>query len=80
MTFRVLLIGAGGVFGSRLAEQLATSGLCELVLSGRSEANAAALLQRGIGTRFAAFDRAKPDEAQLRALGVDLMIDAAGPF
>lgn len=80
----VMIIGASGVFGSRLIEQIAQTRHCELILAGRDPGRAASLLMslkaRGIAARFEVFDRSKPDVATLRALAPGVIVDAAGPF
>lgn len=81
---RVLVVGASGVFGSRLVEQLALTGGHEIVLAGRDAGKAARLLdmlrERKIAASFVALDRAGPDVAQLRSIAPDVVVDAAGPF
>lgn len=79
----VLLIGAGGVFGSRLAEGLTAAGF-EVICAGRdlarAEAVAVGLRAAGGRARAVAFDtrRATPD--RLAATGARIVVDAAGPF
>ena len=79
----VLLIGAGGVFGSRLAEGLAEAGF-EVICAGRTLAKAEAVAGRlsatGGRARAIALDarRATPDD--LAQTGARIVIDAAGPF
>ena len=82
---RVLLIGAAGVFGSRLAEGLARNGF-ELVLAGRdagrAEVEAAALLTAfsdAVGEAVA-LDTRTLTAADLTATGARIVVDAAGPF
>lgn len=79
----VMIVGAAGVFGSRLAEELAARGR-SLVLAGRSERRAEPLLQRlraaGCDVRFTPLDRTRPEAAWLAALDVAAVVDAAGPF
>ncbi|MFT3987040.1 DUF4166 domain-containing protein [Aestuariivirga sp.] len=79
-----MIIGASGVFGSRLAEQLSLVGGHEIILAGRDVNKAAQLLNmlqaRKIVARFVAFDRTHPDAAQLRDVAPDVAVDAAGPF
>jgi saccharopine dehydrogenase-like NADP-dependent oxidoreductase len=82
---RVLLIGAAGVFGSRLAEGLARSGF-DLILAGRSRPRAEALAaklraawpQARIDSLALDATQVTPD--MLRASGAGLVVDAAGPF
>jgi saccharopine dehydrogenase-like NADP-dependent oxidoreductase len=80
MTFRVMIVGAAGVFGSRLAERLTGLGGYDIVLAGRDEAKAAAFLARGIGSRFVVFDRNHPDIDVLKGVAPGVLVDAAGPF
>ena len=76
---RVLIIGATGVFGSRLAERLAKEPGVELVLAARGEGALAALAQRlGGKPTIRQLDRNRIAAAGLA--GCDLVIDAAGPF
>ncbi len=82
---RVLVIGAGGVFGSRLAEGLARAGF-DLVVAGRdltrAEATAADLRGRIEGARVSAIrlDTRDLNAADLAATGATIVVDAAGPF
>jgi saccharopine dehydrogenase-like NADP-dependent oxidoreductase len=81
---RVLLVGASGVFGGRLARMLATRADIELVLAARRLEPLEALATELRGARAAAridvavFDREQP--RALKALAPFLVIDAAGPF
>jgi saccharopine dehydrogenase-like NADP-dependent oxidoreductase len=82
----VLVVGATGVFGSRLAEALVRGGFCRVVLAGRRAA-ALADAARDLRSRFpaaevatAVLDRRAVDASALLALEVALVIDAAGPF
>lgn len=82
---QVLLIGAAGVFGSRLAEGLARSGF-DLTLAGRSRSRAEALADRlraawpQVRIDSLALDTAQVTPDVLRAWGGELVVDAAGPF
>ena len=82
---RVLVIGAGGVFGSRLCEGLLRSGF-EVVAAGRdigrAEAAAARLraLFPGVVAQDAAMDTATLTPEALKATGAAIVADAAGPF
>ncbi|HKH33024.1 MAG TPA: DUF4166 domain-containing protein [Beijerinckiaceae bacterium] len=84
--FCILLIGAGGVFGSRLAEGLAAEGFADLVLAARRPERLQALAERlrGAGANprveIVALDRDRAPADDLRRLGAALVIDAAGPF
>ena len=79
----VLLIGAGGVFGSRLAQGLARDGF-EVVCAGRdlarAEGVAAHLRDAGGRARAVALDARTLTPDALRAMGADIVVDAAGPF
>jgi saccharopine dehydrogenase-like NADP-dependent oxidoreductase len=80
---KVLLIGATGVFGARIAARLAHDARFTLTLAGRTHA----ALERLRGTlgdpnvHIAAIDVESADfPAALRALNPQLVIHAAGPF
>jgi hypothetical protein len=80
----VLIVGAGGLFGSRLARLLAAKQAYRLSLGGRNEANIAALRTeleaidpRG-GYLFVPIDRNAPAAAKVR--DADVVVDCAGPF
>lgn len=68
---RILLVGGAGVFGSRLAQGLADTVDADVLIAGRSLAKAPGTL---------VLDRNKATAEDIRALSVDLVIDAAGPF
>lgn len=82
---RVLVIGAGGVFGSRLAEGLLRNGF-GLVVAGRDErrAEAVTLQLRGVfpdaDIATARIDTATATPTDLIATGATIVADAAGPF
>lgn len=81
---RVLVIGAGGVFGSRLCEGLLRSGF-EVVAAGRDagRAEAAAVRLRrfpGSVVEAAVLDTATVTPEHLRETGATVVADAAGPF
>jgi saccharopine dehydrogenase-like NADP-dependent oxidoreductase len=81
---RIVLVGASGVFGQRLAAMIARWPDVVLVLAardlGRLEAVAADLARTrpAAGIEVARLDRLKPDG--LAALGAWAVVDAAGPF
>lgn len=81
---KVLLVGATGVFGSRLAGMLAAMPGIDLILAARGrpalEHLHAALRARGGVARLSVrvFDRTHPEA--LAALRPWLVVDAAGPF
>jgi hypothetical protein len=80
---RVLILGAYGFFGSRIAERLARSPGVELLLAGRDASKATALAyQLGLRADCArAIDATDPKlAALLRKLGVNTVIHTAGPF
>lgn len=80
MSMRVLIVGGAGVFGRRLVEGLRATSDAYLILAGRSPRRAAAAAADLGAPEAAALDRdtATPDD--VRAIGADLVIDAAGPF
>ncbi|HMO77048.1 MAG TPA: saccharopine dehydrogenase NADP-binding domain-containing protein [Sphingopyxis sp.] len=75
---RVLLIGATGVFGSRLAELAVREHGLALTLAARDERKLAALSARLGGLPVRALDRDRLSAADLA--GFDVVVDAAGPF
>jgi len=83
MTLRVLLIGAGGVFGSRIARGLAGDPRFRLILAGRHETRLMAL-REALGDRSvqtATLDVDAPDLATTVGRSrPQLVIHAAGPF
>lgn len=82
---RVLVIGAGGVFGSRLCEGLLRNGF-EVVVAGRDRARAEAVAARlkaafpGGRIEVAVLDTATLTPGDLIATGAAIVADAAGPF
>ncbi|HYC67517.1 DUF4166 domain-containing protein [Brevundimonas sp.] len=82
---RVLVVGAGGVFGSRLCEGLLRSGY-GVVVAGRSLDRAEAVAARlrggapGPVVEVAALDTATVTAEALKATGAAIVADAAGPF
>ncbi len=82
---RVLVIGASGVFGSRLAEGLLRSGFA-IVLAGRDAARAEAVARRlriafpEADVGMARIDTATVTPTDLTATGATIVADAAGPF
>ncbi|CAD5300345.1 Saccharopine dehydrogenase, NADP-dependent [Bosea sp. 62] len=82
---RVVLIGATGVFGRRLARHLSRMNGLDLILTSRSAGKAQALAQdlaaeASVPVSGAGFDRDKDLVASLSALKPWLVIDASGPF
>lgn len=85
MTRRILLIGATGMFGSRLAGMLARMPGIDLIVTSRQHAKAETLartLGKGSAGRItgAHFTHATASRAQLVQFEPWLVIDAAGPF
>lgn len=83
MALRVLLIGAGGVFGSRIARELAHDPRFALTLAGRHLAGLQSLCERlgdpSIGV--ATLDAASPAlPAAMASVQPQLVIHTAGPF
>jgi predicted dinucleotide-binding enzyme len=76
---RVLVIGAGGVFGSRLAKGLVRDGF-EVVVAGRSLARAEATKAEVGAASATALDTRNLTPADLTATGAAIVVDAAGPF
>ena len=76
--FHVLLVGASGVFGSRLAERLACERDVALTLAGRRQAPLDAVRAAIGGGAVRCLDRERVEPRDLT--GYDLVIDAAGPF
>ncbi|KQY90107.1 MULTISPECIES: SDR family oxidoreductase [unclassified Brevundimonas] len=82
---RVLVVGAGGVFGSRLCEGLLRNGF-EVVVAGRDPARAegaAARLRAAFPDGWveaAVMDTATLTAGDLAATGAAIVADAAGPF
>ncbi|QTC90023.1 SDR family oxidoreductase [Brevundimonas goettingensis] len=76
---RVLVIGAGGVFGSRLARGLVRDGF-EVVVAGRSLARAEATKAEVGAASAVALDTRSLTPADLMATGASIVVDAAGPF
>ncbi|GGB06381.1 hypothetical protein GCM10011491_38100 [Brucella endophytica] len=84
MTRRVLLVGATGTFGSRLAAMLSRHTQIELILAARRvdalQSLRASLLKSGAAARILVqpFDRSRPEG--LIETSPWLVVDAAGPF
>ena len=78
---RVLIVGATGVFGRRLAEQLVHEPGIALILAGRTQ-QTLAMLKSNLGNRsnITVLDRDRVTPSDLRRLGVQIVVDAAGPF
>jgi hypothetical protein len=81
--WRILIVGSYGVFGGRIVELLAGEQQLELVVAGRSLAQAQAFCARlnaQAALRSERFDRAGDVTAQIRTLAPDIVVDASGPF
>lgn len=75
----VLIIGAGGVFGSRLVEKAAREPGLRLILAGRTRAPLEELARRvAPDAAIRLIDRDALTAADLD--GADVVVDAAGPF
>lgn len=88
-SFRVLVLGGYGQFGSRIIEALAGDADLDLVVAGRSEARALALCERLRGTARASLSAVAVDidskvtntlANALARLRPQLVIHTAGPF
>ncbi len=78
--FRVLLIGANGQFGSKLAKLLASENSIELVLAGRSVARLEQLYQ-ALGTgEILVLDRQSLNSKLLSDNRIDIVADLSGPY
>jgi hypothetical protein len=86
MSFRVLVVGGAGAFGRRLVEQLAATTNCEFVVGGRTAAKldtAIAQLKAkypGRAVEGAVLDKDTVQADRLRALNLNVVVDAAGPY
>ncbi|MEH3120037.1 MAG: DUF4166 domain-containing protein [Methylorubrum populi] len=75
-------MGGAGAFGARLVAGLAATTDLRVIVAGRDAARAQAVARTvpdGRG-RAARLDASRASAADLRALGADLVVDAAGPF
>ena len=78
---RVMIVGAAGVFGRRLAEQLVLEPGIVVILAGRTARKLAKLCaELGGSIETAVLDRDHVSPADLRRLGAQVVVDAAGPF
>lgn len=76
---RILLIGAKGNFGGRLAALLVREPGVELIAGIRRESTGPALVQ-AYGCEIALIDRDSVTATSLAPLRINLVIDASGPF
>lgn len=74
----ILIVGASGVFGSRLTELLGKEAGIQLTLAGRRLEPLQAIAQRYPGSGVMPLNRDEASAADLAPF--DLVIDAAGPF
>jgi hypothetical protein len=86
VSVHVLIVGAGGVFGSRLARLLARRGGYRLSLGGRSESRVVPL-QRELRAAhpdgefaWVHIDREQASAERLREIGCAIVVDCSGPF
>jgi hypothetical protein len=82
---RILIIGGYGVFGRRIAKQLASDADFEIIVSGRRREKAeeyAQALRVIAAARISAtqLDAAKLETSDLAALAPQVVINASGPF
>jgi putative NADH-flavin reductase len=79
--FRILIIGASGVFGSRIVELLTPEKGMQLIVAGRTRSKLEALNKNNESAHeIAIVDRLKINAADIIRLRAQLIIDAAGPF
>jgi saccharopine dehydrogenase-like NADP-dependent oxidoreductase len=83
--FSILIIGSTGAFGARIAELLAREDDLDLVIAGRTratlDAQASGLSNTfGEPVRVAVLDANSVQESDVAALGVQLVINASGPY
>lgn len=86
MSVHVLIVGAGGVFGSRLARLLARRGGYRLSLGGRTEGRVVPL-QRELRAlnpdgefAYVHIDREQASAERLKEIGCAIVVDCSGPF
>jgi hypothetical protein len=86
VTVHVLIVGAAGVFGSRLARLLARRGLYRLSLGGRTESKVVPL-QRELSAAhphgefaYVHIDREQVSVERLKEIGCTVVVDCSGPF
>jgi saccharopine dehydrogenase-like NADP-dependent oxidoreductase len=77
----IIIVGATGVFGQRLVQQLVACGKQPLVLAGRNLKTLNALRVEAAPYAIClVLDRLKPDAAVLATYKGGVLVDAAGPF
>lgn len=77
---RVLIVGGAGVFGRRLAEGLRTTTDAHVIIAGRSLERARSAATEIGASEAVHLDRDNTNPEVLRAIGADVVVDAAGPF
>lgn len=80
---KVLILGGYGTFGGRLAQLISDEAKLTVVIAGRSSQRAedfCARLSSKAEMVPLTFDRNGDVEAQLKAIGPDIVVDASGPF
>jgi uncharacterized protein YbjT (DUF2867 family) len=83
MAKRVLVLGGYGFFGSRICAMLRHAPGVELIIGGRDADKAVAEAKKlGLSSEYAVrVDAHAPDFGDtLRRLGVDVVVNTAGPF
>lgn len=81
--FRILILGGYGVFGGRIAQLLANEAALEIIIAGRSVEKAGEFCNKHGKIAImnpAIMDRNGVGAEQISEMGVNLFIDAAGPF
>ena len=77
---RVLVVGGAGVFGSRLVQGLVATTRADVIIAGRELAKAQQAARACNAAGAVALDRSNATAADIAALDLRLVIDAAGPF
>lgn len=83
--FSILILGSTGAFGAKIAERLATSDAIDLIFAGRTGATLAAQADAfakvaARSVRTAVLDADLLQASDLTGRGVDLLINASGPY
>ena len=83
--FSILILGSAGAFGAKIAALLSSDDRLDLVLAGRTAARLAAQADAlstvaGGRVRTAVLDAHRTSADDLMRLGVDLVINASGPY
>jgi hypothetical protein len=80
---KILIVGGYGVFGGRIVDLLSDRISLTIVVAGRSLQKATEFcLARTTSARLvpAFFDRRQDNEARIRTIAPDVVVDASGPF